>query len=150
MSPSIRFLPTALLFMTCAVSAGEFNTQNGLALRGHDPVAYFREGKPVRGDERHRYEYKGATFLFASASSRDAFAAEPDRYAPRYGGYCAYGAAGGYKAEADPAAFAIVEGKLYLNYNAKVQESWRKDTAGYIRKADSRWAEVAATQKVHR
>jgi YHS domain-containing protein len=130
--------------------AGEFNERNGAALSGHDPVAYFVEGKPVAGQVSLRLEHQGSTFLFSSAANRDAFTANPAKYAPQYGGYCAYGVSRGYKADIDPAAFTIVDGKLYLNYNRQVQADWLKDVPGYIAKADARWDDVRRIEKVIR
>ena len=79
---------------------------------------------------------------FASAASRDAFRAAPAKYAPQYGGYCAYGMASGYKAPIEPDAWTIVEGKLYLNYNLSVRSRWSADIPGYIGKADANWPTV--------
>ncbi len=122
--------------------AGEINAQNGIAIAGHDPVAYFSEKKPVKGAARFTHTHKDATFRFASAENRDAFAANPEKYAPQYGGFCAYGTSRGYKAPIDPAAFTVVKGKLYLNYSADVQQTWRKDIPGYVGKADKAWPDV--------
>lgn len=122
--------------------AGEYFEQDGLALRGYDPVAYFSEGEPAPGKAEHTAEYEGSTFRFASQSNRDLFAADPARYAPEYGGFCAFGTANGYKAATDPAAFTIVKDKLYLNYNGDVQKQWRADTRGFIGKADANWPAV--------
>lgn len=119
-------------------------------MAGHDAVAYRTDGKPVKGSKEFRATHRGSTFLFATAANRDTFLSTPDAYAPQYGGYCAYGVAGGYKADVDPAAFAIVDGKLYLNYDAKVQALWKKDVAGHVRKADEKWPEVAKSTKVYR
>ena len=128
--------------------AGEFYEKDGAALRGYDPVAYFSEGKPVKGLPQHQAGYKGSTFHFASKANQDAFAANPAKYAPQYGGYCAFGVSGGYKAAIDPAAFTIVEGKLYLNYNRDVQKKWAADIRGYVAKADKNWPAVSAQTKV--
>jgi YHS domain-containing protein len=122
--------------------AGEINATDGVAISGYDAVAYFRQEKPVEGSKAYSVTYKDALFLFASADNRDAFQADPEKYAPQYGGYCAYGTASGYKAPIDPAAFTIAGGKLYLNYDKNVQQSWRQDTPGYIRKADDNWPVV--------
>jgi hypothetical protein len=115
-----------------------FLTEAG-AIRGYDPVAYHTEGKPILGDPAIAYEWEAATWHFASAANRDAFAADPAKYAPAYGGYCAYGTASGYKVSTAPEAFAIEDGKLYLNYSTGVQKTWNKDRPGYIQKADSNW-----------
>lgn|SRR5574340_117201 len=128
--------------------AGEIFTKNGAAIRGYDPVAYFTEHKPVQGSSAYISEYRGSNFQFASAENRDAFAAQPERYAPQYGGYCAYGMAKGYKAATAPEAFTIVDGKLYLNYSLSVRTLWQEDVPGFISKADRNWPTVKASAKV--
>ena len=140
----------ALLLVACAATAhgGEFFEKDGVAIRGYDPVAYFTEKKPVRGSPAHKAEFKGSTFHFASQANRDAFKADPAKYAPRYDGYCAFGVAGGYKAAIDPAAFTIVEDKLYLNYNSGVQRQWRGDIPGFVSKAEKNWPQVAKQSRV--
>ena len=111
----------------------------GVAVGGYDPVAYFTAGKPVRGSKALTHEYKGVTWRFSSDANKQAFVAQPDKYAPQYGGYCAWAASRGYTAKGDPKAWDIVNGKLYLNYNKNVQRTWRKDTAGNIRRANANW-----------
>jgi len=111
----------------------------GKAIRGYDPVAYFTEGRPVEGAAEHTAEWRGATWRFASAANREAFVAAPERYAPRYGGYCAWAVSEGYTASIDPEAWRIVDGKLYLNYSKSVQQRWQKDIPGNIAKADRNW-----------
>ncbi|GAB4032364.1 YHS domain-containing (seleno)protein [Spirosoma gilvum] len=111
----------------------------GKALRGYDPVAYFIEGKPVMGDSAISYAYQGANWYFASAQNRDTFKADPEKYTPQYGGYCAYGTSQGHKAPTEPDAWTIENGKLYFNYNKKVQTLWNKDRPDHIRKADTNW-----------
>jgi hypothetical protein len=111
----------ASLFLVADARAGEFFEGDDAALRGYDPVAYFTDQKPVKGSPAHQAEYKGSKFDFASRAHRDAFVAEPAKCAPQYGGYCAFGMSNGYKAATDPAAFRVVDGKLYLNYNRDVQ-----------------------------
>ena len=135
-------------FVALPAFGGEFFEKDGLAIRGHDAVAYFKDAKALKGNADLRAQYKGSTFLFSSAANRDAFAADPAKYAPQYGGYCAFGTAGGYKAATDPTAFTIVDGKLYLNYNAAVQKQWSADIPGFIGKADANWPRVAVTTKV--
>lgn len=115
---------------------------SGLALKGYDPVAYFTDGKPVQGTAQFTARHDGATYRFASAANRDAFALAPEKYAPQYGGYCAFGVASGYKAPIEPDAWTIVEGKLYLNYNQAVRSRWSSDIPGYLRKADANWPTV--------
>lgn len=123
-------------------SANEIYATDGVAIHGFDAVAYFTDHKPVKGNKAFSASYKGATFHFVSAEHRDAFIGDPVRYAPQYGGYCAYGTARGYKAPTEPQAFTVVNDKLYLNYNDDVAETWRKDISGYIRKANANWDTV--------
>lgn len=149
----LRFQPSRRLLLvlltaglTLAVFAGNraqavdpfFNT-DGLAIQGYDPVAYFKAGKPVYGKAEFTFEHAGTTWQFASAANRDAFAADPARYAPQYGGYCAWAVSQGYTASTDPDAWHIEDGKLYLNYSKSVQSRWAEDIAGNIRKADTNW-----------
>jgi len=133
-----------------AVHAGSINEIKGLAIQGYDPVAYFTDGKPVPGSPKITLRHEKATFRFASAAHRDSFKANPQRFAPAYGGFCAYGMSQGYKAKIEPEAFTIVDGRLFLNYNLQVREMWSKDIAGYIEKAEKNWPTVAKTTKVHR
>ena len=128
-----------------AVRAGEapvYTNWLGRAIGGADPVAYFTEGKPVEGSSDFTHEWNGATWYFSSAANRNAFAASPERYAPQYGGYCAWAVSQGYTASIDPEAWAIVDGKLYLNYSSDVQATWSKDVPGNISKADANWPKV--------
>ena len=119
-----------------------FTTGEG-AIRGYDPVAYHVEGKPVRGKPDVTFIWQGAEWHFASVANRDAFAADPEKFAPRFGGFCAFGTAQGYKVSTEPEAFAIVDGVLYLNHNLAVQKTWDKDRPGYIEKADANWVKIA-------
>lgn len=114
----------------------------GVAVGGYDPVAYFTDGKPVKGRTDITLQHEGAEWRFASAANRDAFRADPARYAPQYGGYCAWAVASGYTAKGDPDAWTISGGKLYLNYNKSVQKSWEKDIAGNVKKGDANWPKV--------
>jgi len=142
-----------MLLITAALAgpaaAGTINDADGVAIKGYDPVAYFTDGRAVAGSLAFSARYEGATFLFASAEHRDAFVADPTRFAPQYGGFCAYGAAEGQKAVIDPEAFAIVGGKLYLNYSRSVQAKWAKNIPGYITKADRNWPSVSQTTDVN-
>lgn len=128
--------------------AGEFYEKEGVAIKGYDVVAYFKDKKPVKGSSQHKAEYKGSVFHFSSQANRDAFTATPAKYAPQYNGFCAFGTAGGYKAAVDPAAFTVVNGKLYLNYNKDVQKQWRADIPHLVAKADQNWPEVSRQTKV--
>lgn len=110
-----------------------------LAVQGHDPVAYFTEGKPVKGAKEFSTKYMGATFRFASAANRDAFIANPEAYAPQYGGYCAWAVSQGYTAKGDARNWKIVDGKLYLNYNTSIQKKWEGDIPGFVSAANTNW-----------
>jgi YHS domain-containing protein len=114
----------------------------GVAIEGTDPVAYFTDGKPVAGSEDITVEWHGATWRFASAENRAKFEADPEKYAPAYGGYCAWAVSQGYTAGIDPEAWRIVDGTLYLNYNKSVQQRWAQDVPGNIEKADANWPEI--------
>jgi YHS domain-containing protein len=125
-------------------TAGEVNATSigGVAIDGTDPVAYFSEGKAVEGRSDFSYDWMGATWRFASAENLEKFKADPEAYAPQYGGYCAWAVSQGYTAAIDPDAFRIEGGKLYLNYSKGVQDRWLSDVAGHIAAADRNWPEV--------
>jgi YHS domain-containing protein len=112
---------------------------HGVAIHGYDPVAYFTAGKPVQGKADFNTKWQGAEWRFASAEDRDLFVKNPEKYAPQYGGHCAYGMALGHLSPTDPQAWKVVDGKLYLNYNKDVQALWQKDIPGFIPKADKNW-----------
>jgi len=116
--------------------------QSGKAIRGYDPVAYFSEGKPVKGDEKLVYNWNNANWYFSSKENLDSFKANPGKYAPQYGGYCAYGLSEGHKAPTDADAWTIEDGKLYLNYNTDVRKMWSKEKKERIEKADKNWPEI--------
>jgi YHS domain-containing protein len=116
--------------------------QSGKAIRGYDPVAYFTESKAVKGDDKLVYKWNNADWHFSSQKNLDLFKANPEKYAPQYGGYCAYGLSNGYKAPTDADALTIENGKLYLNYNLDVREEWNKEKKQRIEKADKNWPEV--------
>ncbi|MEM7066648.1 MAG: YHS domain-containing (seleno)protein [Cyanobacteria bacterium P01_B01_bin.77] len=121
-----------------------FVDDSGLAIRGTDPVAYFTQGGPITGSSEFVYTWRNATWQFASAENRDLFAANPEQYAPQYGGFCAWAVSQGYTAAIDPNAWKIVDGKLYLNYNRGVQRQWERDIPGNISKANANWPGVLA------
>ncbi len=146
-----RFVPKSLvavllLALASLASAGEYFEKEGVALRGYDPVSYFTVGKPERGSPAHSYEYQGSKFLFASAENRKLFAGNPEKYAPQFGGYCAFGTSRGYKVSTSPDAFTVVDGKLYLNYNTEVVKIWSQDIPGNIATAEQKWPEVRKTE----
>ena len=115
---------------------------SNVAVEGHDPVAYFTDGEPVKGSKTFTTTYEGAVFRFASAENLAIFKADPAAYAPQYGGYCAWAMAEGKFAKGDADYWAIVDGKLYLNYNKKVQRDWNVDRPGFIVSADAVWPMV--------
>ena len=124
-------------------AAGPLNLDNsGVAIHGHDPVAYFVDGKPVMGRAELRHIVNGATYWFANDSNLQAFKADPAKYEPQYGGYCAYGVAQGYKPDIDPTAFKVVDGKLYLNLSPAVQTRWVADIPGFISRANQNWTQL--------
>ena len=128
-----------------ARAAEPVNTNGGaLAVGGYDVVAYFTEGKPAAGQAAHEATWNGARWRFASAEHRERFLKEPERFAPRYGGYCAYAVSRGYTAPVAPEAWRIVDGRLYLNYSKDVQKLWERRIPENIKKADTHWPGVLA------
>lgn len=119
--------------------------EDKVAIDGSDAVAYFEKAGPVAGDPAITHDWNGATWRFATAANRDAFAAEPERWAPQYGGYCAFAMANGQVASTIPEAWSIHEDKLYLNFNLDVRERWERDRDNLIVRADVEWPEVRAT-----
>ena len=116
----------------------EKNSQ-GVAVKGYDVVAYFTASKPVMGSPSFTHSWNGATWQFSNAANRDRFAAAPEKFAPQFGGYCAYGVSQGHAVPIDPEAWKIIDGKLYLNYSKSVQKKWFEDTPKYIQDADKNW-----------
>ena len=114
----------------------------GLALRGYDPVAYFKDGTPTRGSENLSASYGGARYLFASESHRKLFLENPRKYIPQYGGFCAVGTSFGEKVDVDPQTGKIVHGKLYLNNGPKALEIFNRDTRSTISRANQNWPTV--------
>jgi len=112
------------------------------AVSGYDTVAYFTEGKPVKGDPAITANYQGAEWRFVSTANRDRFTAQPEKYAPQYGGYCAWAVSQGKTASADPQRWTIVNNKLYLNYDEEVQKKWEVNIPDFIQKADTNWPKV--------
>ncbi len=119
-------------------------SSESVAIRGYDPVAYFRDGGPRKGSPAHAARHDGATWHFASAANKALFLADPERYKPAYGGFCAYGTSRGYLVKIEPEAWSIVEGRLYLNYDLDVRETWSKDTKTYLARSERNWAHLTA------
>ena len=138
-----------LLLLTLAAPAVALSPVNrttfgGVAIDGWDPVAYFTDGKPVEGSREFVHEWNGAIWRFASAAHRDLFAQAPEKYAPQYGGYCAWAVSQGYTADIDPEAWKIQDGRLYLNYSLDVQKKWAADIPGNVAKGDANWPKLLA------
>ena len=111
----------------------------GVAIKGYDTVAYFTEGRAVKGKSEISYRWNDASWYFSKAENRDLFAANPERYAPQFRGHCAYGLAKGKLVAADPEQWTIVDGKLYMNYNREFRDTWRQDKTAMIGKAEENW-----------
>lgn len=133
------FLFTILVLAGPAHAVDPVFNVDGTAIKGYDPVAYFTQEKAVAGSPAHTHEYQGATWQFVSAENRAKFAADPDKYAPAYGGYCAWAVANNYTAPIDPDAWSIRDGKLYLNFSKVVRARWALDKSGNIEAADRNW-----------
>jgi len=139
--------------ITVAVAAAKpaINTsQDRLALRGYDAVAYLTDGKPVKGVAAYEYQGHAALWRFASADHRDQFIKEPERYAPQFGGYCSYAVSHGYTADGDPEQWKVVDGKLYLNYNQEVKQTWEKEQQKFIKDGERNWTEFQKKKPEHK
>ncbi|HRH59425.1 MAG TPA: YHS domain-containing (seleno)protein [Chitinophagaceae bacterium] len=112
------------------------------AINGYDAVAYFTDGKAVKGTKNFLYQWHDAYWLFSSKAHLDSFSRNPEKYAPQFGGYCAYGVSEGHKAPTQPDAWTIVDGKLYLNYNTDVRELWKKNKEQRIIDAEKNWTDL--------
>ncbi len=136
---SCGLIPTQVASSINAVNVDE----SRLAIKGFDPVAYFTEAKPVKGSSQFNAEHLGATYYFSSSENESLFKGNPDKYAPQYGGYCAYGVSKEYKFDIDPEAWAVVDDKLYLNLNKKVQSRWVGEKEELIVTANDIWIQIA-------
>lgn len=133
---------TAALAPRAMAASPQVYNEDGIAVDGSDVVAYFTEGKPVVGDAAITHDYMGVTWRFSSEANRDLFAANPEAYAPQYGGYCAYAVSQGYTASTVPEAWSIVDDKLYLNFSTRIRRRWERDIPGHIAAADANWPAV--------
>ena len=137
-------LAAAAVFVA-AVSTPAFAkdyTHSTPGISGYDPVAYFTDGKPMRGSGYQVSVFEGVTYAFASEEHKEMFEANPEKYVPAYGGYCAYGVAVGKKFVTDPEVWRIVDGTLYLNLDRDIQRKWQKDVPGHINTADGNWLKI--------
>lgn len=139
----LAILAIILLGVACNSSQTfEVYAPDNKAINGYDPVAFFTEAKPVKGNNAFAYKWKDATWYFASQKNLDAFKTQPEKYAPQYGGFCAYGTAEGHKAPTKPETWTVENNKLYFNYDMGVKKEWDKDRTGLIKKGDEAWPEV--------
>jgi YHS domain-containing protein len=129
----------ALTNLITSAQKSEVFTKSGTAINGYDPVAYFKEGQAAKGTDQFVYNWNGADWRFSNQQNLDSFKTSPQKFAPQYGGYCAYGMYEGHKAPTEPDAWTIVNGKLYFNYNLKVRELWRDKKEEKIETADKNW-----------
>src|ERR1051325_2946286 len=134
---------SALLVVLVTAAAAQkrlINTdKNGLALQGYDPVAYFSENRPVRGNAQFQSSYNGGTYYFASATNKATFDSNPKKYEPQFGGFCAYAVSQGHTAKIEPDAFQVLNDRLLLQYDKGVREKFNKDSQGNLKKADQNW-----------
>ena len=143
MTSSIAACASPLLVTTPAMAMKpSVFTSWGVAIGGTDPVAYFTENRPIDGSKNFTSSYKGATFRFASAENKALFDGNPEKYAPQYGGYCAWAVSLGYTASTVPEAFSIVDDKLYLNYSLRVRAQWEADRDNRIILGNQNWPAV--------
>jgi YHS domain-containing protein len=133
-----------------AETARDVNQIDGIALHGFDPVAYFTQNKAVKGEAQLTAVYHGVTYEFASKEDQAMFEANPEKYVPQYGGFCAFAVSKGAKADIDPHAFAINGGKLYVNYSERALQAYQGDVKGNTENADHNWPDVAKQSKIIR
>ena len=134
---------TALAYDTNSTSALNVDAK-GVAVQGYDVVAYQTVGAPTKGNASFMAKHEGATYHFSSAAHRDLFTANPAKYAPSFGGFCAMGVALEKKLDGDPTAWKVVDGQLHLNVNKDVQKKWMEDVPGNVKKAVMTWPSIKA------
>jgi YHS domain-containing protein len=147
-------MKTIILVTTFVLSVATAFTQttnyfskDGIAINGYDPVAYFSDNAAVDGNKQFAYDWMGTRWLFKNQTNLDNFKSSPEKYAPQFGGYCAYGVSENHLAPTEPAAFTIVDNKLYLNYNMKVRDTWRKETKARIENGNTNWNTLKESKK---
>ena len=143
------FVTSALLVSSLSFASNiEVNANsNDLAIKGYDTVSYFTKGSPVKGSDKFTAAYNGAIYQFSTANNRDLFQSDPSKYAPQYGGFCAFGVTMNKKFDTDPMAWHIRGDKLYLNLNKNVQKKWVTDIPGYIETAQTNWNDIKGLTK---
>ncbi len=133
----------SLVLISTALAKTLINVDKaGVALKGYDPVAYFKDGQAMKGDSQFRSDLGGVVYHFASAENKSTFDADPTKYEPQFGGFCAWAVSRGYTAPIDPNAFQIVNGRLLLQYSLKVRKDFTADTEGNLKKADVNWPSI--------
>lgn len=139
----IRFILSVVSFLVFSNSSiaqnSEIYAPSGIAINGYDAVAFFKDSKPVKGLNNLSYSWKNVNWLFASKENLESFKANPETFAPQFGGYCAYGTAQGHKAPTQIDTWTIVNNKLFFNYNQKVKELWNKNQSIFIDSASVKW-----------
>lgn len=141
-------LKLLLLFFLIATTnltwAGEINKTffGGIAIEGYDPVAYFKEGKPQKGNPEFTTKWKGATWQFSSAQNRDLFSSNPEAYSPQFGGHCANGLSEGHKVSGNPKIWRLINGKLYFFFAERGRERWASNTDQWISDAQANWEKL--------
>lgn len=140
-----RFASIALMSLTAAYAmAGDFYEEKGVALNSYDPISYFAAiPDPIPGVKELSFDYKGSKFYFVTGTHLHTFASDPERYAPQFGGYDAYGVSQGKKVGAHPRVFAVVDGKLYMFSDVESRRNWKKDVPGNVARAAEQWSEVS-------
>ena len=149
----VVLIGVAAAFAACSKpeTALGLNTDgDGLALRGFDAVAYFAVDNAVKGNAKYEYVWNGAKWLFSSEENMKMFQANPEAYAPQFGGYCSYAVSEGYTADGDPEAWKVVDGKLYLNYNKNVRQKWEQNQSERIEKGSANWKEFKKKKPEHK
>ncbi len=125
-------------------------TAENIAVKGFDTVAYFTGQNAVPGNLQYQFVWNGAKWLFANAENLEKFKANPEAFAPQFGGYCSFAVSKGYTADSDPQAWKIVDGKLYLNYNPKVKEMWEAEQEMRIQEGKKNWQEFQKKKPEHK
>ena len=132
-------LLTLILFSPFSWSADAVYNKGGVAINGYDVVAYHVEQQAIKGGKDYSHNWNGVDWFFSNQTNLDAFKRSPAKYAPQYGGYCAFAASKGSLAPSDPHAWTVYKGKLYLNYSKSVRTTWKKDIDQHIARADKNW-----------
>ena len=144
----------AIFLAACAGGTGDFKkvntTAENVAIKGFDPVAFFSVEKAIEGNPQYSFLWNGAKWYFSSAENMEKFKANPENFAPQFGGYCSWAVSQGYTADGDPNAWKVVDGKLYLNYNQQVKEKWEAEQPKLIEAGKKNWEEFKKKKPEHK